>query len=701
MGRMSHLARLLAVLFLLLVPLLVAGPAAAEPPGRLTDQVTDAAGALGNAGDVQDALDELRSAEGIQLFVAFVSTFDGMGGQEWADASARASQLGASDLLFAVAVDDRAYGLSVDDAFPLSDAELDDLLAGEVEPRLADQDWDGTVVALADGLRADAGSSAGSADVGSGGGGALAVVAGVAVVGGGGYLLVRNRRRTKAEAAQAAAAARAADPFPDESTEQLTYRASAALLEGDEAARTSQLDLDFARAQYGEEPVAGFAEALAQSQAELAQAFTLRQQLDDEVPEDEPTKRRMLADLLRLTSSADARLDDQAEAFDRLRDLERTAPQVLERLAPQIVALEDRVLQEEQRLAELRTRYADSALAPVAGNPAQAAALLAAAGQEVGEARTDVQAGRPGQAVPDLRAAEDAVAQAGTLLDAVGRQAADLDSAAGRIAAVRAETQSDVTEARSLLAAGGADRAGLGPLVARAEAALAAADAVPQPGRRPDPLAVLRGLEEVDAALDQALAAARDAATQARRAAAALDPTLLSARSAVAAANDFISTRRGAVGPEARTRLAEAQRHLDTAVATGSTDPVAALREAQQAASLAQHALDLAQADASRWSAGGGAGYGGPGYGGPGHGPVGGGRGGVDLGSLVLGGILFGGGGGGGSRGGFGGGGFGGGSSGGGGGRGGGFGGGGGSRRSSGSFGGSGSRGRRGGGGRF
>ncbi|MCW2697776.1 MAG: putative dehydrogenase, partial [Modestobacter sp.] len=409
---MSRSARLLAVVFLLLVPLLPAGPAAAEPPGRLADQVTDRVGALGgDAGGVQDALDELRSENGTQIFVVFVSGFDGLGGQEWADRTAVTSQLGGDDLLFAVAVDDRAYGLSVDDTYPGDEAVIDDVLRSEVEPRLSADDWGGAVVALADGLRANTGSNTGS-DAGSGGdggGAALAAVAGVAVVGGGGYLLVRSRRRRKSADAEATAAARAADPFPDETTEQLTYRASAALLDVDEAARTSQLDLDFARVQYGEEPVAGFAEALAQSQAELASAFTLRQQLDDEVPEDEPSRRGLLAELLRLATSADQRLDAQAEAFDRLRDLERTAPQVLERLGPQVTALQARVPQEEQRLAELRSRYADSALAPVTGNPAQATALLAVAAQEVSEARTDVQAGQPGQAVADLRAAEDAV----------------------------------------------------------------------------------------------------------------------------------------------------------------------------------------------------------------------------------------------------------------------------------------------------
>jgi hypothetical protein len=692
MGGMPRLSRLVAVPLVLVAWLLLTGTASAEQPSRLTQQITDTAGALGDVSGDQAAIDRLRSDQDIQLFVVFVRTFNGATGTAWAQRTAELSGLGGNDLLFAVAVDERAYGWHPGDAVSRSNAEIAQVISDDVEPRLAQQDWDGAVVALADGLRSGtSGSSGGSgtsgSSGGSGGGAALAAVGGIAVLGGGGYLLVRSRRRRTQADAQRVAAARAADPFPDETTEQLTYRASGALLDLDEAARTSALELDFARAQYGEEPIAGFAEALAQSQAELQQAFTLRQQLDDEIPEDEPTKRRMLAEVLRLTDSADARLDAQAEAFDQLRDLERSAPQALDRLAPQVAALQQRLPEEEQRLAQLRERYADSALAPVADNVAQARARLEAAAAEVEEARGHVQGGQAGQAVGSLRVAEDAVAQSGTLLDGIGRLAADLDAAPDRLAAVRAETEQDLAEARSLLGGTVGDPTGLAPLVARAEAAVAAADAVPG-GQRPDPLAALRRLEEADAALDQALAGARDAATQARRAAAALDQTVLTARSAIDAAADFIGTRRGAVGAEARTRLAEAQRRLDAAVGTGSADPVGALREAQQAATLAQQALDLARADVDRWSGG----YGGPGGpGGPGYG----GRPGVDLGSLVLGGILLGGSRGGAGHGGFGGGGFSGGGFGGGGSR------GGGRRGGGGSFGGSGSRGRHGGGGRF
>jgi hypothetical protein len=660
------------------------GPALAEDPFRLDEQVVDEAGVLGSEAEVSDALDELQAEDGTQLFVVFVDSFEGMSAGEWMQSTGSLSGLGGNDAILAVAVDDRDYAFTLPVASDLSADEANTLAGQAVEPEFAEGDWGTGVVAFADILRTGEAPGTGGSD--SGGGGALLAVAAIAAVGGGAYLVSRARRRKREGQPPPVVRLEKPDPYAGVSTEELQGRASNALLELDEAMKTSQLDLDFARSQYGEDAVTGFDTALATSRDELARAFSLRQQLDDDMGgrqngTDEPATRQMLGEMLRLTAAADARLDAQADAFERLRDLENTAPAVLEALAPRVAALRDRIPAAEQRLADLRTRFAESALAPVRDNVTEARARLAAAEQEVHEALDALGAGRPGDAVGDIRAAEDAVAQTTTLLDAVGRLAADLEAAGGRVVAVRAETEKDLAEARSLVASG--NRSGLAPQIARAEAALTSADAALRPadGSPADPLTALRQLEEADIALEQALSVARDAQTQIRRAAAALDQAVLTARSTIAAAADFIDTRRGAVGPEARTRLAEAQRHLDVAVDLGRDDPPAALRETHQATTMAQQALDRAQDDVSRWSGGG---YGGPG----GYGGYGGGRGGVDLGSLVLGGILAGGGR---SRGGGFGGGFGGG----------GFGGGGGGRRSGGgSFGGSGG-GRRTGGGRF
>jgi hypothetical protein len=619
------------------------GPAAlAEPPFDVPGQLTDRADALDpdEESRVEDALQQLAADDDVQVYVVYVDSFDGQAGPQWSDDAAETSGLGLNDVLMAVAVEDRRYGVSVAQDSDISDSELQDLLLDDVEPRLSESDWDGAAVALAEGLGGGDGTGFGT----------IAVIGGIAVVGGGAYLVTRSRRRRREAAGPEVKRLERPDPHAGVPTDQLQARASTALLELDEAIKTSQLDLDFARLQYGEDAVTGFGEALARSRQELTRAFTLRQQLDDEIPEDEPTTRAMLAEMLQLTSAADARLDEQAEEFDQLRDLEEKAPQALEALGPRITALHGRLPADEKRMAELQRRYAPAALAPVADNLEQARARLAAAEQEVAEARAGLDAGKPGEAVGDLRAAEDAVVQTGQLLDAIGRLATDLEAAVQRIPAARADTEQDLAEARALVASG--DRSGLQPQIARADAAIGAADEAMAAtgGALPDPFTALRRLEEADIALEQALGVARDAQTRARRAAASLDQAVLNARSTVAAAGDFIATRRGAVGAEARTRLAEAQRHLEAASGLGATDPVGALAEAQQAGALAGEALQRAQSDVSGWNSGyGGGGYGGGGYGGGGFAGPGYGRG-PDLGSLVLGGILFGGGGGGGHR---------------------------------------------------
>src|SRR6476646_1553304 len=189
-GTMSavRLVRLCVVVALLL--LTGAGVAIADAPSRLADRVTDRAGALDAAGKaaVQQAVDGLRAERGYDLFVVYVRSFDGAQPQEWADRAGQLSQLGRTDVLLAVATQDRAYHVSYAQNFPLSQQTTDAIADKDVEPRLEANDWAGAAIGLADGLRSGGTSSGG---VGVGG----LVVAGVAVVGVGGYLLVRRRRK--------------------------------------------------------------------------------------------------------------------------------------------------------------------------------------------------------------------------------------------------------------------------------------------------------------------------------------------------------------------------------------------------------------------------------------------------------------------------------------------------------------------------
>ena len=670
---MSRIARLTAASFVLFVPLGITGTAAASPPVSVTSQVTDEADVLSSSeeSEVQSALEELQAEDGTQLYIVYVDSFDGIAPGTWASQSFDTSALGNNDVLFAVAVEDGRDSYYVGPNTEVTEAELSDLVSTEVEPDLGQDEWATAAVTLADGLRSDIGSSGGSSGGdGGGGGGALAVLLGIAVVGGGGYALVRSRRRKKQAAAsaraaeeRAAAEAAARDPHHGTSTEQLTFRASGELLALDEAVKTSELDLAYARSQYGEQPLAGFQEALDQSKAELSRAFTLRQQLDDEIPEDEPTQRRMLTELLQLTGAADARLDEQAEAYARLRHLQESAPEALAALTPAVETARASVPAAERRLQDLEQRYARTAWAAVADNATEARARIELAVQAVTHGRSELDAGRPAGAVPAIRAAEDALAQSRTLLEAVDRLAGELAATGARFDEVRAETEKDIAEAQAMLARG-VDTPGLREQLARAEQALAGAMGHLQQrdGALPDPLAVVRRLDEADLALEAALEPARDARQQQERAAAHLQQAYRAADSSVAVAGDFIATRRGAVGSSARTRLAEAERYLDDASRRGSSDPVTALRSAQRADALAQQALAEAQQDVDAYMSGGYGGYGGRrgGYGGGGFagGMAGGVAGGV-IGSLLLGGLGggYGGGFGGGGGGGFGGGG--------------------------------------------
>ena len=73
--------RLLVVLGVSALLVLSGGPAMADAPFPLEEQVVDRVGALsGNESQVDDAIDELDAENGTQLFVVFVNSFDGTAG---------------------------------------------------------------------------------------------------------------------------------------------------------------------------------------------------------------------------------------------------------------------------------------------------------------------------------------------------------------------------------------------------------------------------------------------------------------------------------------------------------------------------------------------------------------------------------------------------------------------------------------------
>jgi hypothetical protein len=229
-----------------------------------------------------------------------------------------------------------------------------------------------------------------------------------------------------------------------------------------------------------------------------------------------------------------------------------------------------------------------------------------------------------------VRAAEESLHQTKVLLEAITKVSGNLDEARNSLEAAVVDTSQDLAQAKAMIQSGAHPELA-GP-VAGVEAALAQVKAEIQGGKI-DPIATLERVETAHQSLDQSLTGIRDQQEQARRAQASLQQTIMSAQAQISATSDYITARRGGVGTEARTRLAEAQRNLDYALSISRNDPVTALTYAQQAHALAAQAAQLAQGDVDSF------GYANQGYGRGGM--FGGGGGGGGLGGAILGGILI------------------------------------------------------------
>jgi hypothetical protein len=503
----------LPILAMLFASLLAAAALALLAPGQVraapADDPVDLGGAYvldrsgvldGDTTAVRESIDRLFEARGIQLFVVYVDEFTGTSSdQDWANETAILSGLGDRDILLAIATEERIYRVSVADAFPLTDDQLAQVATDSLIPGLRDDDWEGGVVAYADGLSNALAPSP------------VPLVIGGVVAGGVGIALIARgvrRRRAKKQVLDAAAA----------DIKTLELRAGKLLVGLDDALKTSEQELGFAQAQFGDDQIRDFRAALADAKATAKQAFEIQHKLDDAFPETPEQYRAMTLQLIELAERADATLDAQADSFEKLRRLDRNAPQVLDEIAKEQEGLTARIDAAEETLAALAVQYPKADLDHLEGVPAQARKLTGFAATAVEKARVEL-AKPKGDAAVAVRAAQQAVGQVGQLLASIDTAAADLAS--------RAELR--------------------------------------------------------------------------KKHAAELDQQLQRARSQVSAAQDYITTHRGAVGAGARTRISEAERHLEAATALAAGDPANAIDEAREADKLAVAAIQSARNDVAEY----------------------------------------------------------------------------------------------------
>lgn len=609
---------------------------ATGPVALSSSRVVDQSGVLTGAqiSEVDTRLRALTAKSGVDLWVAYVPQFtDPSAPEDWANETAQNNGLGPHQYLLAISTDGRQYYLSGSSAGPVTGDELTTIERERVQPALSAGNWVGAATAAADGL-ADA--------IAGGTGGAavdpvgiitpiLLVIVVVALAGLVIWIVIRSRRR------RSPASSLPGSPSPPPvSLEDLARRASSALVQTDDAVKTSEQELGFARAQFGDEASREFETALDSAKAQLDEAFSLKQKLDDETPDSDDDARAWNTRIIELCEAANAQLDEKAAAFDELRKLEQNAPDALARLREKKASVAGAHDAAAATLTDLTGAYDPLALAAIADNPEQASQRLAFAETLLGTAAAQIAAGNAAAAAVSIRAAEDAVTQAEVLQNAIARTRADLAQAETDAAALIADLETDIAAATAL-----PDRDGrLAPVIAATRAQVEAArPLVSGPAKRP--LFAREGLDRANAQIDEVLAGIRDEQERAARASAQLGGLIAQAQGEISAAEDFISSRRGAVGAEARTRLAEAGASLVQARQLQQNDPAQALAAAQRAHELATQSLQAAQSDVGVFQGGM--------FGGSGGSPrtgTGGDMMGAILGGIVINSLLNGGGGG-------------------------------------------------------
>ncbi|WP_028270220.1 TPM domain-containing protein [Arthrobacter sp. UNC362MFTsu5.1] len=632
----SKFKRLLAVIGLAGLLAVPATAAWAEDPVTLdpTTKIVDSAGVLGGKkSDVEAAIKKLGTDHAMTFHVVYVKKFENPTDRvAWAKAVADKASLGANAMLLTVATETRQYQLSKPSNSKITNAQRDNIRDKAVDPQLRNGDYAQAAIDAAAAIGDAAGGGQGNVP-GDGAGTAVLVGTGVVAAGGvGAYLYLRNRRKKAAIASSASYGPQGAelDPLASLSVDELRKKSGSLLIEADNAINSSEQELGFAQAQYGDAAVGNFTKALQEAKGHMSESFKLQQQLDDHIPDTEEQQRSWLGEIIRRSEAALASLQEQKADFDSLRELEKNAPQALAAVNAGAQEADARIATAEQTLTTLREKYADSALVQVSDNIGQAKERLAFVQNASSTARDKLAAGEGSLAAVAVRAAEESLHQTKVLLEAITKVSGNLDEARNSLEAAVVDTSQDLAQAKAMIQSGAHPELA-GP-VAGVEAALAQVKAEIQGGKI-DPIATLERVETAHQSLDQSLTGIRDQQEQARRAQASLQQTIMSAQAQISATSDYITARRGGVGTEARTRLAEAQRNLDYALSISRNDPVTALTYAQQAHALAAQAAQLAQGDVDSF------GYANQGYGRGGM--FGGGGGGGGLGGAILGGILI------------------------------------------------------------
>jgi len=378
-------------------------------------------------------------------------------------------------------------------------------------------------------------------------------------------------------------------PTGGSSLGELRRRSGTLLVRLDDALREADDELGYAIAQFGADKAQPYGDALAVARTKVAEAFRLKQNLDDAYPDSDQKQREWTLQIVALCEQAETALAAQDASFSGLRRLEVNAASTLTDVRSRISATTSRLSDSRATLARLAETYAPETFAAVAHNADTAEKTLATATALADAAAPAISDTGVSAVSTTLTESGQAAHAADRLLDAVERTARDLAAASAAVTTLRAKTKIDLAEASAEVAT--APDADTGQAIITAIAGVESALAATATGS--DPVTELDRIGDAVSALDLALASARNQAQRLEHARTAYVGTLVSAKSQIAAARDYIGSSGG--GVDARTRLAEAERQL--MLAEAATDPVEALDTVRRSVTLARDADALARYD--------------------------------------------------------------------------------------------------------
>ncbi|MFF4030106.1 hypothetical protein ACFYZ2_10080 [Streptomyces sviceus] len=347
------------------------------------------------------------------------------------------------------------------------------------------------------------------------------------------YASVRRVRRTRRRTTPAAPGTTHVGAYPSPAAPpplaDLDDRSRAALVGADNRLRTLREDIAFAAAGAGPEELAPFTREAAAAEAELAAACAIRRRYEEGVPEEAAA----LAGVVGRCEEAERRLTGAAESLRALRGLDRDPAAAL--------------ASAETRFRELtaRTAGADTALTDdsVTGYLELAKDSLVTATVELNQTHQATASGRPEDAARHLRVAETAIARADVLVTAMTRLREARAEAAGLIPPALTGAEAELAPFRDGTAYEGERYARL----LHADAVLAAVRQETTSGQPYDPLGVLRRIAHATAPLATGRSGVLPVAA------------LLVARESVAAADDYVTVHREAVGAAPRVLLSLAR----------------------------------------------------------------------------------------------------------------------------------------------